>query len=373
MPTSTASPASAILERYVREEGFSGGGIVVLKEGQTVIEHYAGEAAAQLPAGPHVLWPIASISKVYTAATLMRLVEDGALTLNMPVHLMLPEFTGGGREEMRIRHLLTHTAGFIYESPEMQARLSSRTPLRELLQEALGSTLLFKPGTQFRYADYNYLLAGHLAEIAAGRPFQELVQKLVLEPAGLRQTFLPPPPSEEARIAVIRGVLAEGSDGAMYNSHYARELAHPAFGVCATTMDLARFGLMFMPGGPRFLSEAAVRAMTTDQTGGVAGIHPSMKGYAADIRIPWAIGFALQTAQVPGLYSDLASFQTFGHGGASGCELIGDPVQGLVVAITTNTHLGTGREPWYRRMQSMINSVFAECTRDSRALGQRHA
>ncbi len=76
---------------------------------------------------------------------------------------------------------------------------------------------------------------------------------------------------------------------------------------------------MFMPGGPRFLSDATVRSMTTDQTGGVPGIHPSMKGFAADVRIPWAIGFALQTAQVPGLYADLASFQTFGHGVARGC------------------------------------------------------
>jgi CubicO group peptidase (beta-lactamase class C family) len=150
----------------------------------------------------------------------------------------------------------------------------------------------------------------------------------------------------------------------MYNSRYARHLAHPAFGVCATTTDLARFGSMFMPDGPRFLSEPAVRAMTTDQTGHVPGIHPSMKGYSADVRIPWAIGFALQTDSVPGLYSDLASFKTFGHGGASGCELVCDPVSGIVVAVTTNTHLRGGREPWYRRMQAVVNSVFAEFASD---------
>jgi CubicO group peptidase (beta-lactamase class C family) len=164
-------------------------------------------------------------------------------------------------------------------------------------------------------------------------------------------------------MANIRGVLAEGTDGAMYNSRYARNLAHPAFGVFATTPDLARFGSMFMPGGARFLSEAAVRTMTTDQTGGVPGTHPSMKGYARDVHIPWGLGFALQTAAVPSLYSDLASFRTFGHGGASGCQLVCDPSVGVVVAVTSNAHLATGREPWYRRMQSIVNSAIAECLR----------
>jgi CubicO group peptidase (beta-lactamase class C family) len=157
----------------------------------------------------------------------------------------------------------------------------------------------------------------------------------------------------------------------MYNSRYARSLAHPAFGVFATAADLARFGSMFMPGGPRFLSEASVRTMTTDQTAHVPGAHPSMKGYAADARIPWAVGFALQTEWLPGLYSDLASPRTFGHGGASGCELVCDPSCGLVIALTTNTHLSTGREPWTRRLQSVVNAVFAEFTTGSSASSER--
>lgn len=367
MPTASLSLACKSLERHVKENGFAGGGLVVLKDGQMVLEHYAGEAAPGLPSGANVLWPVASISKVYTASAIMRLVEDGVLTLNTPIHLVLPDFVGAGREEMRLRHLLTHTAGFIYESPQMVARLKARTPMADLVREALQTSLLFRPGTQLRYADYNYLIAGYVAEVVTGKPLRELVGALVLEPAVLRNTFMPPSHEDENRLAYDRGVLAEGTDGAMYNSRYARDLAHPAFGVFATTSDLARFGSMFMPGGTRFLSEASVRTMTTDQTGHVPGEHPSMKGYSIDVRIPWAVGFALQTDRVPCLYSDLASFSTFGHGGASGCELVCDPTYGLVIAITTNTHLAAGREPWYRRIQSIINPVFAEFTRASDA------
>jgi len=365
MVIGTTENVATVLERRAQEDQLWGAAVVVLKDGQTVAEHYAGAAAPNLPAGPQVLWPIASISKVYTAAAIMRLVEEGSFTLNTPIHLILPGFTGEGREEVRLRHLLTHTAGFRYESPEMEQRLRTHAPRSELVREALESPLLFKPGTQFSYADYNYLIAGYLAELVTDQDFPRLVNRLVLEPAALKETFFPPSAGEEDRTAYIRGVLAEGSDGAMYNSRYSRDLAHPAFGVFATTADLARFGSMFMPGGPRFLSDGTVHAMTVDQTGGVPGVHPSMKGYAADVHIPWGFGFAVQSAQVPCLYSDLASFETFGHGGASGCQLICDPVLGIVVAVTSNAHLRLGREAWYRRMQSIINNAFAECTRQT--------
>lgn len=354
------SRASGVVNRHSREGGFEGAALVVRKNGRTVLEHYAGEAAPGLAAGPGVLWPLASISKVYTATVMMRLVEEGVITLSAPVCQLFPKFSGEGREEVRLRHLLTHTSGMIYESPDMEARLKSHTPLPELIDEACHMPLQFRPGTRFKYADYNYLIAGHVAELVTGKALPELLRNLVLDPAGLDDTFMPPLRQDEHRLARVRGVMGEGTDGAMYNSWYARELAHPAFGVFSSAVDLARFGSLFTPGGGRLLSEASVRAMTTDQTGGVPGIHPSMQGYAADAFIPWGIGFARQNAQVPCLWSDLASHNTFGHGGATGCELVIDPVFGLVVALVSNTHLGTGREPWYSRLQSILNSVFAE-------------
>jgi CubicO group peptidase (beta-lactamase class C family) len=353
--------AASILERDVREGHLAGAGLVVWKDGGILAEHYVGEAAPGVAAGPDILWPTASISKVYTAAAIMRLVEEGVLTLNLPLHLVLPDFTGEERDDVRLRHLLTHTAGFMYESPEMESRLKAHTCLPELVTEALGSPLLFKPGTALKYADYHYLIAGHVAEVATGAPLTDILRSMVLDAAGLQRTFMPPRHDDYDSIAIVRGAMAEGTDGDMYNSVYARDLAHPAFGVFASTTDLATFGSTFMPRGPRFLSEPSVRVMTTDQTGGVPGVHPSMQGYASDVRVPWAVGFALQTAVTPGLYADLASPQTFGHGGASGCSLVCDPACGVVVALTTNTHLRTGRERWTRRVHSVMNSIFAAC------------
>jgi CubicO group peptidase (beta-lactamase class C family) len=344
---------SSLMQRHIDEGGFAGAALAVAKNGKLALEHYAGNAAPNLPSSENVLWAVASISKVYTAAMVMRLVEMGELTLGRLISSIIPAFTGDGREEVRLRHLLTHTSGLIYESPIMEERLKNQTSMPALLEELYTSKLQFKPGTRLSYADYNSLLV-------TGIPFAQLVQELLLEPMELTNTFFVPPLEQESRLAQIRAVMAAGTEGAMYNSSYARGLAHPAFGIVATASDLVKFALHFMPNHKQIHSSLTVKAMTSDQTGGVPGLHPSMKGYSEDARVPWGFGWSVQTAALPGLFSELISTRAFGHGGASGCQLVCDPETETVVAILTNTHLRVGRDPWYARLQSIINAAFVE-------------
>ena len=113
MPDTTPKPLTALIERYLAQGDFAGVAVLAARHGELMVEHYAGQAAPGLPVARETLWPIASISKVYTAAAIMRLVELGELTLNTPVTMLLPEFRGQGREDVRLRHLLTHSAGMI--------------------------------------------------------------------------------------------------------------------------------------------------------------------------------------------------------------------------------------------------------------------
>jgi len=361
-PTHTAElvDLATRIGQDIAEGHFAGAALIATRSGKIVVEHYAGDAAPGLSAGRAVLWPIASISKTISVSMILRLVEQGALTMNTLVSHVLPKFTRDGREAVRLRHLLTHTSGLIYESPDMEARLAAQTPLTALVEEALRAPLLFKPGTSFSYADYNTLIAGHMAEAVTGLPFAELVRTLVIEPMGLRDLYMPPPPLVHARIAKVQGVLAEGTPGAMYNSPYALGLAHPAFGTVASARDLVRFAQHFAPGGPRIHAEATVQAMTRDQAGGVRGQHISLGGISPDTHIPWGFGWALQTHDTPCLFCDLASPRTFGHGGASGCQLLVDPEANVIVAILTNTHVRIGRDQWYRRLQSLVNRAYVE-------------
>ena len=355
----TPAGLAAIVDRNIAIGAFDGAALAVLRGRESVFERFAGNAGPGLPAGPSVLWPLASITKLYTAAAVMRLVELGQVTVNTPVWQIQPSFTGDGREDVRVRHLLTHTSGLPYESPEMAARLAAHMTVDELIDEGYAAPLLFAPGTGFQYSDYAYGLAGRVAETVAGAPYREVVRSFVLEPMGLADTFMLPADGGVERIAFVRGVFNDGTDGAMYNSAYGRSLAHPAFSAVSTLADVVRFLRHFAPGGPRVLAEATVRAMTSLQTASAPGEHPLLDGFPNGARTPWGFGFALQTEEAPAVFSELASFSTFGHPGASGCQILVDPVADLLVVLLTNTHILTGRDTWLRRQQEIVNACFA--------------
>lgn len=354
----TPEALAALVDRRVAGGAFDGAAVRVLRGRRPVFEHFCGNAGPGLPASPEVLWPLASITKLLTAVAVMRLVELGEITINTPVSSVLPHFTGGGRDDVRVRHLLTHTSGLPYESPAMGGLLAAHTSIEALIDEAYQKPLQFAPGTRFQYSDYAYGLAGRIAQTVGGASFPEVVRSLVLEPMALADTFMLPADGGIERIATVRGVFNDGTDGAMYNSAYGRSLAHPAFSAVSTLGDMVTFLGHFAPGGPRVLSEATVRAMTSLQTGGAPGEHPLIDGFPMNAPIPWGFGFALQTAQAPAVFAELASFATFGHPGASGCQILVDPVADLLVVLLTNTHILTGRDTWLRRQQEILNPCF---------------
>lgn len=354
-------PVSNMVKGWIVAGEIKSAAIAVAHRGDPVWAHYAGEARDGVPASEQVIWPLASISKLYTAAMIMALVERGALTLGTTVSSVLPEFSGGGKDDVTLRHLLTHTSGMIYESPAHARRLEEQVPYDELIDESYLYPLLFKPGEKLSYSDYGVALAGRVAERVTGRDFVSLVDEFVLTPGALGDTTFRPTNEQRTRTAHVEGTYADGTDGAMYNSPYGLDLAHPSFGAVASVADLLQFGLLFAPGGPRILSEATVRAMTADQTGGQtpAAIAGFMESKAPT---PWGIGFMIARPGNP-FMPDLISESSFGHGGASGCTLWIDPVHDIVVAYVSNKHALTGRPPFTRRLVTAVNMVLAGLTR----------
>jgi CubicO group peptidase (beta-lactamase class C family) len=205
-------------------------------------------------------------------------------------------------------------------------------------------------------------LLGQLAAQATGVAYHELVHQLVLEPAGLSDTFLVPPAEVEPRIAEVVGSMAAGTGGAMYNSAYARGLAHPAFGAIATVSDLLRFGLLFTPHSPTPLfSRASIQTMTTDQVAAVSWAEPDSP-LVGSLR-PWGGGFMLKGQAG---YPALASPWSYGHPGATGCILWIDPGHDVVIAFVSNRHSGADADEakFSQRLERVVNVVLACLTRD---------
>ena len=351
----------ARMQRFVDDGEFAGAALAVAIGGAQVAEWTVGFAAPDQPASADTLWPLASISKTYTATAIMALIERGELTLSLPVRMVLPGFAAAGREAMCLGHLLTHTSGLIYESPRMEDLLRAQTPLVAMVDEAITHPLLFPPGTRYSYSDYGYAIAGRMAEAVTGRPFPDVMHSLVLKPAELQETFFPPPLSVSQRLAQVADVLAFGTEGAMYNSPYALALAHPAFGVVASVRDLLRFGLLFAPGGAqRILSEATIQVMTTERTGGM--ILDSGRQIYPFRPEPYGLGFCVG-GHIDECGDDLLSAASFGHDGASGCVLLIDPVVDLTIACVSNRHVRIDPDRWRFRLASLINGVVAALTR----------
>jgi CubicO group peptidase (beta-lactamase class C family) len=336
----------------------AGAAVGAWRDGETLFEHYAGNGASGLAASPATIWPLASISKLFTAATIFRLIDEGELGIEMPVGAVLPASRDDGRDRIRLRDLLGHTAGLRYESPRLEELLEAHTSLRDLVADARDADLLFPPRTRFSYSDDGYLLAAHLAEVMIGDPFPELVQRLVVDDMNLRSTWLRPPLPVLGRVANVRGCLADGTDGAMYNSAYGLSLGHPAFGVVSSLPDLLRFGSAFAPGGRRIHHARSVELMTTPQND-LPGIHV-IRPWLGEVVPGWGIGFEVQTETVPNTFSRHASMGAFGHGGASGCRLVVDPASGLVVVVLTNTHMLTGLESWMARLDDLTDAAFED-------------
>jgi CubicO group peptidase (beta-lactamase class C family) len=232
----------------------------------------------------------------------MSLIERGDLSLETRVHDLLPRFRADGREEIRVRHLLGHTSGLRYESPRLDELLLARSPLAAIIEVAISAPPLFPAGERFHYSDDAYLLAGRLAEVVTGERYADLVQSLVVEGMNLGATWVVPPSGARDRVARVRGVLAEGTDGAMYNSDYGLSLGHPAFGVVSSLRDLLRFAAHFAPGGPRIHRLATVALLTEPQPD-LHGHHPLWPELGDDIAIGWGLTFEVQAGAPPATLS----------------------------------------------------------------------
>jgi CubicO group peptidase (beta-lactamase class C family) len=354
----------SLVERYVDriiEQGrVTAAGMAIAIEGEPVFSYVAGEARPGLPASEATLWPLASISKLYTASMVVSLIEEGLLTLGTKVVDILPDFTGDGRETVTLRHLLTHTAGLAYE-PENLAELFQANA-DWVAQMAHGSTdpLRFPPGAGQQYSDTGIGLAALMAVTVTGVSFPELIRSRVLEPGGLRDTFMPPPEGELGRIAQVGKVLGEGTDWAHYNSVYGAQIGHPAYGTVATIGDALRFMLLFDPyGSKRIHSGAALAAMISDQAHAYSLFFAPREAPVQPIA-NWGLGFILKDRSAD---SGIASPESFGHEGASGCVIWCDPRQRVSFAFVSNSHLFGGIPEWTTRIEAAINVGLSAASR----------
>jgi CubicO group peptidase (beta-lactamase class C family) len=281
------------------------------------------------------LFVVASITKPIVAAAAVLLVETGRLGLDDRIAEYVPEFLGEGKDEIRVRHLLTHTSGLPDQLPENESLRAAHAPLTEFVAGTCRTPLLFRPGTRVRYQSMGFTMLGAAIERITGTPLSRFLRTEFFDPLGMTDTALGAPPEWLDRI--VPSLLEDGREPSDWdwNSPYWRGLGAPWGGLITTPLDLARWSLAMLGDGAlgrtRVLSPASVRAMTTNQLVG----FPDLPEEDRRCR-PWGLGWRLAWPGRSANLGDLLGPNAYGHWGATGTLLWIDPEADAFGILLTN-------------------------------------
>jgi len=183
-----AQQAHGYAERLVKAGMFSG--VVLVARGSRPILAQAYGNAARSRATVDTPFPLASITKTFTAVVIGQLVDQGKLSFHNPIGKFFPSYPGEAREKITLHHLLTHSAGLPgFLDPKEQADFR-RLGLRTVAQwvSYIGSKpLAFAPGQGFQYSNAGYILLDAVISVVAGNPAEYRAQHL-FHPLGMNQT-----------------------------------------------------------------------------------------------------------------------------------------------------------------------------------------
>jgi CubicO group peptidase (beta-lactamase class C family) len=170
---------------------FSGSALVA-KDGVSILNKGYGMANYELsvPNTPETKFQIGSITKQFTAAAIMKLVDKGLLSVDDPISNYLPDYPKETGDSVTIHHLLTHTAGIPDYTGDMS--LMEKRACEISTEEVLGSfkdkPLDFRPGESFKYSNSGYYLLGLIIEEVSGQSYDAFLEKSFFGPLGMTNT-----------------------------------------------------------------------------------------------------------------------------------------------------------------------------------------
>ena len=219
------------------------------------------------PARPGMQFLIASISKTFTAVAVLKLAEEGKLSLEDPIDKWLPPDRAiriPDSNIITIRQLLDHTSGIAdYDEMAIIAEElkdpSTPVPYSAGIEQGIDAGLLYSPGTNYTYSNVNYLLLTQIIDKAAGTSFEEYMNQSIIHPTGLNHTYLQRErtitgPSMSADIRDENGTVnAYGSLYVIFD--------RGAGDIVSTTDDLNTFHQALRDG--KIISNASVAEMNT--------------------------------------------------------------------------------------------------------------
>jgi CubicO group peptidase (beta-lactamase class C family) len=323
-------------------ESIPGAGFILVKDGRTILAKGFGHADVdprRAWSPEQTIFPIASITKVFTATAVMQLVDQGKIQLEMDVNRYLTSVKVPATYPQPVTpaHLLSHTAGF----DELPGRRASSPkdviPLGRFLRNRL--VRVHPPGEITSYSSYGAALAGLLVQDASGLSFEDFLRRHIWQPLGMSRTSMKLPAKADSEFARAY----ELDDGKLRAIPYESYHTPPTASVVSTLQDMARFMAAHLENGRHgthsILSDSAAERMHRQYV----TMHPKVPG--------WALGFQV---------NDLNGRRILEHGGDIGgfsanMTLLPDEGVGFLVV-----HHLEGRNLRFDIRQLILDRYFPE-------------
>jgi D-alanyl-D-alanine carboxypeptidase len=214
--TSVESQVDTVVSAAMKEQSIPGVSIAIAHGGRTLVAKGYGLANVELEvkASPSTVYRIGSLTKQFTAAAVMRLVEAGKMSLDDPIEKYLADYPVGSRR-ITIRHLLTHTSGiksYTGLGPKFWDNAALDFSHEKLIALFKDEPPDFQPGEKYLYNNSGYYLLGVILEKVTGETYGSHVKKALFDPLGLTSTvYCDNAPVVKQRAAAIRSCSVPSS------------------------------------------------------------------------------------------------------------------------------------------------------------------
>ena len=247
------------IKAEMKRQNIPGLSLAVIKDGRIVKAEGYGLANIKLntPAAPDTVYKTASSGKHFIATGIMRLVQDGRLALDDPIRKYLKDAPPAWNA-ITVRHLLTHTAGLVRESPGFDPFKVKADA--EVLREAYPLPLRFAPGEKWEYSNTGYFALAEIIRVVSDRPWPEYLSENVFKPTGMLSTRTTLTSTQEKVPNLAQGYV----DNKDLRDAPAWVAIRPSGAFLSTVVDLAKWDAALST--DRVLTAASRREMWTPVT-----------------------------------------------------------------------------------------------------------
>jgi len=350
------------IETAIAEHKLPGGVFHLERGGATYDKVYGNRALvpAVEPMTADTIFDAASLTKVVaTTPSVWLLIERGKIEIDAPVSRYIPEFRGGWRDEITIRHLLTHTSGLRPDLDLTPAWTGYDTAIRMAIAEEPRQ----RPGYVFRYSDINFELLGEIVRRVSGVDLDTFAQREIFGPlkmsdtsfrrgggerSAVGSTAVPPPARRQydERIAPTEMDVPRGT----VHDPTARRMGGVAghAGLFTTAHDLTLYARMLLRGGSPILKPETVKMLTTVQS-------------PPNVAVRRAGGFDLDSS-FSRPRGEIFPLGSFGHTGFTGGMMWIDPFSKTFFIFLSNRVHPDGKGD-VLRLQVALGTLAAEAAR----------